>query len=76
MLKPLYMTKSSIIFLNQHLKNSVIKINYLPEVPNYVKKYKVYTEWEYTESSEFLEYDRESTMYVEKYTLCELFVIF
>ena len=67
------MTKSSSIFLNVHLKRTEIEFEFMPEIPNYLQKYQVYTPWTHKEIYSNLEYDRKSTLYVEKSTLCKKF---
>ena len=69
MLKPLYMTKSSLIFYNVHLKNSNVKFEYAPEIENFAQKYPIYRAWDSRVVAQSLEYDRKSTLYVEKFTL-------
>ena len=68
------MTKSSSIFLNVHLKRAKIEFEFMPEIPNYIQKYKVYATWTSKEISGHLEYDRKSTLYIEKSTLCKIFI--
>ena len=75
---PRYMTESSLLFENVHLKRDETEFDVLPSYPNYTACNRGqgpglchYTRWEVFETFQHLEYDRRSTFHVEKFTLCK-----
>ena len=69
-LKAKYMTASSIIYRNVHITKSHIEFEFMPEVPNYEERYQLRTPWRHLEKiNGVLEYDRRTTVYLEKFTL-------
>ena len=74
MLKPLYMTRSSRLFDNVHIKRANIEFEDIPEIPDYHKTFPIHRRWDFKRKfGKFLEYDRKSILYLEKFILCETF---
>ena len=71
MLMSRFMSESSILFENALINKVNIEYDSIPFVEEYFEKMKVIVHWNIFRTSEWLEYDRLSTLKVEKFTLCK-----
>lgn len=68
-----FLTKSSLIFINVHLRKGLmnIEMEQMPEVPQYRSQFPSYRSWDHRKVYTNLEYDRKSRLYLEMFTLCK-----